>query len=61
MVLGKHSQPGWCSSQWRFSYDVSDIETDNNVEQWAMVENTVPDPLADDGNFGINYYCMIMQ
>ena len=52
--------------------DVPDIETDNNVvvpecslvlsdQQWTIIENIVPDPLADDGNFGINFYCMIVD
>ena len=55
-----------------FDGDIPDIETDNNIvvpegriilspEQWSIVHNTVPNPVANDGNYGINFYCAALQ
>lgn len=52
--------------------EVPDVETDNNVvvpegtivisdEQWAQIQNAVPDPLANDSNYGINFYCRVLE
>ena len=52
--------------------EVSDVETDNNVvvpecnivlsdEQWTVINRVIPDPLADDGNYGINLYSSMLE
>ena len=48
-----------------YDEEVPEVETDNNVvvpecsivlsdEQWELINRIIPEPLADDGNYGIN-------
>ena len=55
-----------------YNGEVPDVETENNVvvpectivmsdEQWSIINRVIPDPLVDDGNYGINLYCRVLE
>ena len=55
-----------------YNGEVPDVETENNVvvpectivmsdEQWSIINRVIPDPLVDDGNYGINLYSRVLE